>query len=1204
MTSSGSKALRLEDERSRRIARTVFDRPLVLEAGAGTGKTGALVGRTVFWCLGPGWDKAAKELSSGAPPGEVAARVLERVLAITFTDRAAAEMEGRIAEAFSLLLEGAAAEGVPREEIPLPSEALIARAGALLGNLDRLFAGTIHSFCRRVLALYAIEAGLKPGFEVDAGELLTRAVAEDVVAARLREAYGDPGEADFVTLLAEGIGPAQIAQTLETLARGPLPPEALRADPYSIEKTARKRGEILDLSRQVLEILAPALGGAKGRVENAQAALSALRDLSARLPGAKDADQLAALFAGESLSKGLARLADWGKGAFTQAEEKAFSPARGALLVLCERFSRQAAHLGRVNPRVLPAACRVLAPLLDEVRRRMRARGVETFEALLRDTRALLGSNEEARRRLQAAYDQILVDEVQDTDPLQYDILRFLALDASAPARPGLFLIGDPKQSIYGWRQADLGAYAGFLEEVARAGGEKHSLCVNFRSVPAILAEVSRIISPVMREEEGVQPPFEELLPSPDLEKEGGFARGGRAPVEYWVSWAAEDEAPGGKPSGARVKTGPGTGAERAREIEAAAIARDIAELHGAHGVCWRDIAVLHRASTRFDPYLDALREAGVPFLVEGDRNYYRRREVIDAGALVRAVIDPNDPVALLTFLRSPAVGVPDAALLPLWRADFPLAAGRLRGPQADILGELDSIVRSAKRALPPGIVGLERVAGWEESLRAAVRSLAALRKSFALDPADVFVNKLKAYSLIEETEAARYRGAHRLANLDRFFRRLLSALASEEGGPQAVLRELRRQVQDAGEEEEGNPGDAAIEAVRVLTIHKAKGLTFKHVYVAGLHARSGGDRSTLADQVHRWKEGWEFALFGAPTLALCDVHMARERAEAAEQVRVLYVALTRPRERLVLAGKWPWGVQPPTPLEAASPLDLLLHRGGVPPLEEAFRTCSKERFAVQDAYGVLWKFPAFFPDGGAGAGLPEEGLSLPDPARALAEWEDLRERRAKAEALQRRPLTASPSGRAHEHFRPALDVEGALSSEVAKAVGKAVHQVFENFKLESSAEEELLRQRGILREYLAPLLAPELLDRALGEAHAVLENFGRSPLARRWKDIARCVLARELPFVRRGLEEDGPAGAWMGVIDLLYRDPQSGETVVADYKTDRVASEEEIQKMAGVYAKQGEIYTLAVQEALALPRRPRFELWFLRPGRIVTTGE
>src|SRR3990172_979335 len=122
MTSPSSKALRLEDERSRRLARTVFDRPLVLEAGAGTGKTGALVWRVVFWCLGPGWEKASGELFAGAASEEIAARVLERVLAITFTDRAAAEMEGRIAEAFSSLLRENGIEGVPLAEVSLTPE--------------------------------------------------------------------------------------------------------------------------------------------------------------------------------------------------------------------------------------------------------------------------------------------------------------------------------------------------------------------------------------------------------------------------------------------------------------------------------------------------------------------------------------------------------------------------------------------------------------------------------------------------------------------------------------------------------------------------------------------------------------------------------------------------------------------------------------------------------------------------------------------------------------------------------------------------------------------------------------------------------------------------------------------------------------------------------------------------------------------------
>ena len=149
------------------------------------------------------------------------------------------------------------------------------------------------------------------------------------------------------------------------------------------------------------------------------------------------------------------------------------------------------------------------------------------------------------RRRI----DQLLVDEFQDTDRIQSELLRWIALDGPVEERPGLFLVGDPKQSIYGWRNADLRAYDGFVALVAEAGGEVMSLALNFRSVPAILEEVARVIEPVMRERTGSNPPS-----SPSSPASGGWrtrASGaadrpvhrGWSPVEHWVSWRRDGDA-------------------------------------------------------------------------------------------------------------------------------------------------------------------------------------------------------------------------------------------------------------------------------------------------------------------------------------------------------------------------------------------------------------------------------------------------------------------------------------------------------------------------------------------------------------------------------------------------------------------------------------------------------------------------------------
>ena len=396
--------------------------------------------------------------------------------------------------------------------------------------------------------------------------------------------------------------------------------------------------------------------------------------------------------------------------------------AAGALLAAVDR-------LRGLDPKLLEQARRVLAPLLAAVRHRMRLAGVATFHDLLAEARDLLVGRPDVARRARRRIDQLLVDELQDTDRLQVEVIAALALDGPTESRPGLFLVGDPKQSIYGWRNADLRAYEALWERVRAAGGERRILVENFRSVPAILDEVTRAVEPVMVERAGLQPRFEPLVACERLAAEPGFARDPWAPVEYWVSWLPDDRGgTDGAPALAATRSGDAT------RLEAGAIARDLARLKREQGVAWSDAAILLRSFSDLDDYLEALRREGVRFAVTGDRQYYRRREVIDAAALVRAVIDPGDHLALLTVLRSPAVGVPDAALLPLWREGFPRRmtelgsarpapeappTGRSRprspGPGS---GAVRGVVERALERMPPAaaIPGLDRIRGWEET--------------------------------------------------------------------------------------------------------------------------------------------------------------------------------------------------------------------------------------------------------------------------------------------------------------------------------------------------------------------------------------------------------------------------------------------------------------------------------------------------------
>ena len=261
-----------QDEEARRQAQIEFRRPLVLEAGAGTGKTTALVARILAWSLGEGWTakaaelEADEELRKGIEDEEdwIAARVLEGLVAITFTEAAAAEMAERTAQGLSQVASGqeGGIAGFDPSVLPGPTglEERSTRARALLGALDRLSVRTIHSYCWSLLATYPMEAGLHPDLKVDADASQTEGVAREVVEAAVKEAYATGMEHPLARLAARGQGPQEVVEILTTLSTLGVPPQELADDPLSPQ---RIDGLVEDLTTKLEQVRA---AGAEGLI--------------------------------------------------------------------------------------------------------------------------------------------------------------------------------------------------------------------------------------------------------------------------------------------------------------------------------------------------------------------------------------------------------------------------------------------------------------------------------------------------------------------------------------------------------------------------------------------------------------------------------------------------------------------------------------------------------------------------------------------------------------------------------------------------------------------------------------------------------------------------------------------------------------------------------------------------------------------------
>jgi len=1191
-----------EDPAGREAAQTLFEGTLVLEAGAGTGKTTTLVARILAWTLGRGWeDEAARRGAEGADTdvSRVAAAVLDGVVAITFTEAAAAEMARRVAQALAAVTAGREEliRGFEPTLLPKPARAHRAeRSRALLGALERLTIETIHAFCRRLLARHPLEAGIHPQVQVDADQRLTEAIASDVVEEAVRRAYaGDPVH-PLARLAGFGHGPAEIREALADLVNDGVPLAALEGDPFAEESCATLFAELRSGIETFLAAGGQSLRAVSGRSGETVRGLELVRDAAAAAGDAKLAG--AEALEGwvrplrDALDDGLwMRLKEWSKGRFNKGETGAVGDRAVECAAAASALRDPVGNLRNLEPVSLDVARRALLPLLAEVHRRADARGTLAFASLLREAHELLRGNERLRALERRRVRQLLVDEFQDTDPLQCDLVRWLALEGDEE-RPGLFLVGDPKQSIFGWRSADLAAYHGFVRSALEAGGRRFRLVRNFRSLAPVLEEVSRLVGPLMSYQEGFQPEFQELVPSLPADKAKAPAA-----IEYWISW---ERGPEGS-----FRTTSGSRGEGVHRLEAAAVAAALREACQA-GVPWSEMAVLFRYRTAFDAYLEALRDAGVPFVVARDRQYYHRREVIEATALVHAVVDPSDHLSALAYLRSAWAGLPDAALLPLWTREFPRCLSELDGPDSEALGRLETTLTEVAGRLPRAVPGLERISGWEVSVLEALRSLAELRASYRDLPADRFFRLLRRRTLMDPTEGARYQGRYRLANLDLLFRRLERAAEEQGDDLSAILRTLRRSLEETPDAPEAQPKDAGEDAVQVMTVHTAKGLEFRQVYLVETH------HEPKQSDEERWDPALpgEYRLFESPTPCYHRLAARRRRIRALEEVRILYVALTRPIERLVVVGHWSEVKAPPTVERARSLLHLVESHPAAPASLLAWAHEAEEAATDRvERDGATWRFLALDPGLAASSSAPAGGPPRTDVAAARAAAARLGRRREEAAARMALPFGRAASADAAARLAslaaaPPGSAEAGggahATRDAALLAGSAVHRLLQLWDLEAEAEAEWSRQREALMRWLSTTAPPALLESAMERVSSLLARLTDGTLLRRFLSLGPRVLARELPLLLP--PDEGAVGYVSGAVDLVYRD-ESGRLVVADYKTDRLEGESEIAERAAVYAPQEALYARALQEALGLDCPPRTELWFLWPDRLWPSG-
>jgi ATP-dependent helicase/nuclease subunit A len=590
---------------------------------------------------------------------------------------------------------------------------------------------------------------------------------------------------------------------------------------------------------------------------------------------------------------------------------------------------------------------------------------------------------------------------------------------------------------------------------------------------------------------------------------------------------------------------------------------------------------------------------------VAKEREYYRQREVVEAAALVRCLLEPTDTLALLTVLRSDVVGVPDAALGPLWEEGLPSRMARLGGGEPGALGSALEVIDCAAARVDGTLPGLAALPRWPQALRAAVAAVAALRHSLRVDPPDVFVERLRTLWLAEVTAAARFLGGFRRARLDRFLADLEQRLLAGDTGEALLARFLRQAVLEGAASTVAGEPDLNTDAVHVMTIHGAKGLDFGHVYVVQSHrkGRSGGAGSEAESGFI--DERLEYRLFGWPSLGFGALRRLAVRQERAERVRLLYVAMTRAKERLVLSGAWKQPGRTVDPLVAATFGDLMAGRGEPEALEAQAVAGRARRAGVEP--GVQWVLPALI-EPGDGSAMGGRRHAAADPALAERVRRDaavLAEAREAASARMARPLVGAASALAHALLErhDAEEAPAAPSGngqEIAVAVGSAVHRLLERLDLGRGLAPQLPGLGDRARAEVSAAVGTSSASAATARLDELLSRLAGGACLARLGVIAGRVAARELPILLAAAADEGPVAAVSGFIDLVYRDPDDRRLVVADYKTDRLDDEAAIAERGAVYAPQVHTYAAALRTALDLDHEPHVELWFLAANRIV----
>ncbi len=1081
------------DQVQRREATTWTRGPILVEAGAGTGKTTLLVDRILHLILSEGVR-------------------LDEIAAITFTRKATAELKDRIRR------------GIRAAALEEQGEETRARLQDALENLESARISTIHGFALNLLRSFSLDAGLPP----EAGNV-------DEIEY---EARRDTAWRDWLTQVLNGED-AQLRDFLELgfqVADLERIRDALLDLPELREHFPRSRDVSPDrIYTEVAEAFSTWAEVGRHCMNKKDKAFQQLEMARSWIEGLSELSQTELLREfwnpGFKLNKGVGSAANWGSSKEEGRENlKHFRREY-------DRFLREGAAL--IAHEMIAGLVPLVRDFTESFEQGLREAGLLSYQDMLFLATKLARKNPGVRRRIREGIKHFLVDEFQDTDLLQVELIFLLAgtgdnADWRAVRMDDarLFLVGDPKQSIYRFRRADIAIYHEVREKIGDLpDGRVLYIQENFRSTPGVVDFVNEVFSRVIVHDSAntaVQPEYVELVAH-------------RESLEPAVFLIRRQE------GGDRPAEGSKVTAEDRRKSEAACLVMAIRDLverkveirdkeqNKRRFVHYGDVAVLFRTRTGYAEFEGAFRAAEVPFVTDGGHGFYDKFEVGSVISVLAAAVWPGDPLALSAALRSPLYGFSDVELARYF----------------------------LKTQDPPG------------ELQEAVREMRLLHKMKRDSSARSLLEEIYRRTGALELFMASSNGEQRVANLEKLLDMAHEFAGGGVGGVDAFTTHL---VAQYGPERDVKEPEAFLDAhegraVRLMSVHQAKGLEFPVVALADLEGSVDRHPRERIASHEKGNEAVDLHLGSGnrrlDTLGYMDALGREDRFQQAETKRLWYVAATRAEDYLL----WPESGFRFFMKDAGLGEDEIEKMSQMVSVIEVLPEASKPAEPI-----LRLGDEAFCPENG------EPGIILTRRA-AL----DERLKRLKKPIDMKKPL--APSGLAK-----GLDAEESVTSwthpdeetpqdqEVhagGTAFGNLVHAILARLEPPTRECLESLQEVGVAFAHTLDLgeddvaFAMDLIRNSL--ENGILARAGVAP--RRWQ---------ELPFM---FELEGRV--IRGFIDLVFEEKE--KLTIVDFKTDKVAEGEEEEK-ASFYENQGGAYVMALEAVTGL-EVDDLVFSFLRPG-------